>query len=168
VTGSLASLDRVTLEIRPAPMDVVCRLRHLILRPHQPPEDLVFEHDLDADALHLGAFEDDEPVAVASITREPPPREDDAAAWRVRGMATIATHRDRGIGGELLERCVAHARARGGAFVWLNGRTPAARFYERHGFVARGDVIDVPAIGPHLEFRRSLRYPPPTRPEERA
>jgi hypothetical protein len=44
-----------------------------------------------------------------------------------------------------------------GTFVWLNGRTPAKRFYERHGFLARGDVFDVPEIGPHVEFRRSLR-----------
>jgi GNAT superfamily N-acetyltransferase len=146
----------MTLEIRPAPMDAVRRLRHLVLRPHQAPEELVFEHDLDPDALHLGAFDDGDPVAVATISREPPPGEDDPTAWRVRGMATLETHRDRGIGGELLERCVRHARERGGALVWLNGRTPAARFYERHGFVARGDVFDVPTIGPHLEFRRSL------------
>jgi GNAT superfamily N-acetyltransferase len=152
----------VSPEIRPAQIDVVCEVRHLVLRPHQRPEELVFEHDLDEDALHLGAFEDGEAVAVSTITREPPPGEDDPDAWRVRGMATLPEHRGRGIGGALLERCVEHARERGGVLVWLNGRTPATAFYERHGFVAAGEVFDVPPIGPHRRFRRSLGYPPRT------
>jgi GNAT superfamily N-acetyltransferase len=71
-------------------------------------------------------------------------------------MATRPSHRDRGIGGELLERCVAHAAGRGGRLVWLYGRTPATRFYERHAFVARGEEFTLPDIGPHREFRRSL------------
>jgi GNAT superfamily N-acetyltransferase len=144
-------------EIRSATIQDVSRLRHELLRPHQRPEELVFEHDLDDDALHLGAFDGETLVAIASITREPPPGEDEARSWRVRGMATLPAHRDRGIGGELLERCVAHALERGARFVWLNGRTPATRFYERHGFVARGGEFELPGIGSHREFRRSLR-----------
>jgi hypothetical protein len=34
---------------------------------------------------------------------------------------------------------------------------PASRFYERHGFAARGDVFEPPHLGPHREFRRDLR-----------
>jgi GNAT superfamily N-acetyltransferase len=130
-----------------------------VLRPHQPVDELTFEHDLDADASHLGAYDDGAVVGVASITREPPPGDDDVRAWRVRGMAVVPSHRDRGIGGELLERCVAHAREHGASFVWLNARLPARRFYERHAFVAHGEVFDVPSVGPHVEFRRSLDYP---------
>jgi GNAT superfamily N-acetyltransferase len=144
------------LGIRPAPIEDVCRLRHEVLRPLQRPEELVFEHDLDDDALHLGAFEDGTLVAIASITREPPPGQDDPRAWRVRGMATLPAYRVRGIGGELLERCVSHAREHDGRFVWLNGRTPATRFYERHEFVGRGEEFTLPDIGPHREFRRPL------------
>ena len=146
----------MSVEIRPAPLEVVRVLRHEVLRPHQRPEDLVYEHDLDADALHVAAFEDAVAVAVASITREPPPGDDDPRAWRVRGMATRLDHRDRGLGGELLVRCVAHARERGATVVWLNGRVPARAFYERHGFAPSGDVFEPPGLGPHLRFSRRL------------
>ena len=147
----------MTTEIRPAPIDAVREIRHLILRPHQRPPQIVYEHDGDDDALHVGAFVGGELVAVASVTREPPAGEDDPTAWRVRGMATLPEHRDRGLGGRLLARCVEHARDRGATFVWLNGRVPATRFYERHGFVARGEVFEPPDLGPHREFRRDLR-----------
>jgi GNAT superfamily N-acetyltransferase len=71
-------------------------------------------------------------------------------------MATVPEHRGAGIGGQLLERCVAHARERGGTVVWLNGRLPARGFYERHGFVATGDVFEPPNLGPHLRFTRAV------------
>jgi GNAT superfamily N-acetyltransferase len=95
-------------------------------------------------------------VAVASLTREPPPGSDDPTAWRLRGMATLPAARGRGLGGRLLEACLDHARARGGASVWCNARTRALVFYERHGFVAAGEPFDLPGLGPHLELRRPL------------
>src|SRR5215210_7918210 len=105
------------LEIRPAPVDEVRVLRHLVLRPHQRPEEIVYEHD-DDDALHFGAYVDGSLVAVASIAREDPPMDlagrvgSDRAidAWRIRGMATLPEHRGAGLSGELLERCITHAR----------------------------------------------------------
>ena len=151
------------LEIRPAPLDEVRVLRHLVLRPHQRPEEIVFEHDDDADALHLGAYVGGSLVAVASIARDDTPADlagrvgSDRAidAWRIRGMATLPEHRGAGLGGELLARCIAHARSRGATLVWLNGRVPARRFYERHGFIASGDVFEPPNLGPHLRFSRA-------------
>jgi len=127
-------------EIRSAPLGEVRVLRHLVLRPHQRPEEIVYEHDGDADALHVGAYVDGALVAVASISRGDAPADlatgTDDEAWRIRGMATLPEHRGAGLGGELLERCIAHALARGAGVVWLNGRVPARSFYERHGFVA--------------------------------
>lgn len=147
----------MTVELRPAGLDEIRRIRHLVLRPHQRPEDLVYAGDDAADALHLGAFEDGRLVGIASVSREPPPGADDPGAWRVRGMATLPEARGRGIGGRLLEACIEHARLRGASLVWCNGRIRATPFYERHGFhVVRGP-FDVPGIGPHDELHRSLR-----------
>jgi GNAT superfamily N-acetyltransferase len=145
------------VEIRPADLAAVRELRHRVLRPHQRPEELVYGADETPDALHLGAFEGERLVAIASITREPPPGTADPSAWRVRGMATLPEARNRGIGSLLLERCLEHARDRGGALVWCNGRVAARAFYERHGFVVARGPFDVPVIGPHLELHRALR-----------
>jgi GNAT superfamily N-acetyltransferase len=147
----------VNAEIRPADLRAVRRLRHLVLRPHQRPEDLVYDGDGTPDAMHLGAFEDDRLLAIASIAPEAPPGGDEAGAWRIRGMATLPEARGRGLGGRLLEACVEHARRHGGSLVWCNGRVPATAFYERHGFrIVRGPS-DVPGIGPHHELHLSLR-----------
>jgi hypothetical protein len=86
-------------------------------------------------------------ISCVSFFPETPPdfaQRSGTAGWRFRGMATVAEHRNRGVGGELLEAGVAEVRARGGTVVWCNGRTGAADFYRRHGFVSRGEEFDPP------------------------
>ncbi|HEX6230125.1 MAG TPA: GNAT family N-acetyltransferase [Actinomycetota bacterium] len=145
------------IEYRTADLADVRELRHRLLRPHQRPEELVYPGDHLPDALHLGAFERGALVGVASICREPPPGSEEPRAWRIRGMATEPAVRGRGIGGELLGRCVAHAAERGAAVVWCSARVRAEPFYRRHGFAVVRGPYDVPAIGPHVEMRRRLR-----------
>ena len=81
---------------------------------------------------------------------------DPSPAWALRGMATLHSHRGRGIGGAVLEAGVAEVVKRGGRMLWCKGRTAAGDFYRRHGFVARGNEFDVPVTGPHLIFVRPL------------
>jgi predicted GNAT family N-acyltransferase len=71
-------------------------------------------------------------------------------------MATDASRRNAGLGGELLEAGLARVAARGGTLVWCNARLAAAVFYGRHGFTARGDVFDIPTVGPHVVLARRL------------
>ncbi|MGZ8599242.1 MAG: GNAT family N-acetyltransferase [Actinomycetota bacterium] len=146
----------MTLQIRPAALEGIREIRHLVLRPHQRPEDLVYDGDAAPDSLHLGAFEDGRLVAIASVSRQPPPGSDDPAAWRLRGMATLPEARGRGIGARLLEGCVAHVRSQGGSLVWCNGRIGATPFYVRHGFEIERGPFDLPGLGPHHELRRVL------------
>lgn len=70
--------------------------------------------------------------------------------WRVRGMATEPDARGAGVGSAVLGALLDHARQHGGGGVWLNARTPARSFYERHGFSVQGEVWDEPEIGPHV------------------
>lgn len=74
-------------------------------------------------------------------------------------MAVDDSFRDRGIGGQLIERGIAEVAERGGALVWCNGRTSAGRFYERHGFERRGEEFIVVPSGPHYVFVRRLPAP---------
>jgi GNAT superfamily N-acetyltransferase len=67
---------------------------------------------------------------------------DDAAHWRLRGMATREDLRGTGIGAAVLEACVGHVGAQGGGFLWCNARVAARRFYGRAGFSEWGDEFE--------------------------
>jgi GNAT superfamily N-acetyltransferase len=124
-------------------------LRREVLRPHQRLDEVGFAGDGVPGAAHFGAFVAGEMVATATV-------HPDEGGWRLRGMATRAGFRGRGLGGALVDACIAHARASGGTMMWCNARLKAADFYRRYGFEARGPVFELPEIGPHLYMWRAL------------
>jgi GNAT superfamily N-acetyltransferase len=143
-------------DLRQIDLDAARGLRHQLLRPGRPADELVFPGDEEADSFHLGAFEEERLVGIATVIRESPPGEGDDRAWRIRGMATLPEVRGRGYGGLLLERCVEHAVNHGGRVLWCNARAGAVGFYRRFGFVTHGDVFDIPDLGDHYLMSRTL------------
>lgn len=103
------------------------------------------------DAFAVGAFEDDQLVAVGLIGPDGEP-----GAWRIRGMAAAPEARGRGAGSAVLDALLAHARARGASRVWANVRIPARTLYERAGLRAISDEFEEPKIGPHVVMSRAL------------
>ena len=140
--------------------DAVVPLRRSVLRPDLPPELANYAYDGQPDTFHVAALSDDgEVIGCATFFPSPLPSgdgSDDATAWALRGMATAAEQRSRGIGGAVLEFGVAEISRRGGTVVWCKGRVRAGDFYRRHGFVARGEQFHVEPSGPHYVFVRSL------------
>lgn len=155
----LPRLDDFSGAPRPIPVavEVVRELRAEILRPGQFADELRYAGDEAPDTLHAAVFDRGDPIAAASIMREPFPERRGADDWRVRGMATTPHARGRGVGTALLQACVAHALAQQGEVVWCNARVPARGFYERGGFSPLGDVFEIPGIGPHVLMWRLLR-----------
>jgi ribosomal protein S18 acetylase RimI-like enzyme len=120
----------------------------------------VWPGDDAADTLHAAVLEDGEPLGVASVMREGYPPEPGPEDWRVRGMATLARARGSGIGAQLLDLCIAHARRAGGERVWCNARVGARGLYERAGLRIAGEEFDIPGIGLHLLMCRRLSPAP--------
>ena len=135
--------------IRPVSAAETRPLRKEVLRPHQRLDEVGFAGDGVEGAAHFGAFVNGEMVATATV-------HPDEGGWRLRGMATRDGFRGRGLGGALVEACIAHAQASGGTMMWCNARLKAADFYRRYGFEARGEVFELPQIGPHLYMWRAL------------
>lgn len=133
--------------IRPVTAEEVRPLRHRVLRPAQAFEDTLYAGD--ELAVHLGAFDGDRLVGIASLYREDRPG-GPAGGWRLRGMATDADVRGAGFGAALLDGCVAHVASAGGTEVWCNARMVAVGFYRRAGFEVVSEAFDVPGIGPHV------------------
>ena len=70
-------------------------------------------------------------------------------------MAVLAAYRRQGLGGQILEALVTAAAARGHRSVVLSAQLHARSFYERHGFIARGEIYDDAGI-PHQQMVRTL------------
>jgi len=147
----------MTLTVERVPADRTYPLRQHVLRPHETLGQLVLPGDDDPESGHFVAIEAGDVVGTASARREPPPWVRDAAlAWRLRGMATAEGQRSRGIGSAVLDAALEHVREHGGGLVWCNARVPAVRFYERAGFVTRGESWVDLVIGPHIAMERTV------------
>ncbi|MGZ3459243.1 MAG: GNAT family N-acetyltransferase [Archangium sp.] len=143
-------------DIRPIPASETRYLRHVVLRPHQRPEELVYPGDDAPDTVHLGLYVKGQQHGVASLYREPQPGSKSPTEWRLRGMAVIASEQGRGHGAALLQACIDHAARQGGTRLWCNARTTAAGFYRRLGFAVEGAEFELPGIGPHYLMWRAL------------
>jgi GNAT superfamily N-acetyltransferase len=65
-------------------------------------------------------------------------------------MATAEDKRRQGVGSAMLRAVLDYIEIHGGGRLWCSARTSARSFYERRGFVSRGDVWDEPNLGPHV------------------
>jgi GNAT superfamily N-acetyltransferase len=146
----------VPVEVRRATADEIRELRLSVLRPDAPREPSAY--DLDPETVHIGAFDDAQPVGCATVF--PDPYETEPRAWRLRGMAVEPSYQGTGVGRAVLEAAVGVAVAAGAPLIWANGRTTALAFYQRLGWIAVGKEFTYgPADLPHYVILRRLSPP---------
>lgn len=133
---------------RIAALAEILPLRHAVLRPGRPLAAAAFAGDDSPEAVHVGAFlPSGAVVGCASLLVEPL---EGRPARRLRGMATRADLRRRGVGRRVL--ALAEACAWTGAeppLLWCHARLEAVPFYRRHGWEVVAPPFDIPAVGPH-------------------
>jgi GNAT superfamily N-acetyltransferase len=147
------------MEIRPIAVADARTVRLPVLRPGLPPESAVLDHDDDPGTIHLGAFDGERLVAVATFFEEACPLRPDSPAWRLRGMATLPDMRGCGAGLGLVAEGVRIAKASGATLMWCNARVSARGFYEKTGFVTIGDRFELPVAGPHYVMIKNIGGP---------
>lgn len=131
-------------------------LRHRVLRPHQPVDEVDFPNDRNPDSFHVGAFIGEHLIGVASFY---PERHEDLKGWkqyRLRGMAAHPDFQDQGVGQRLLDFGIQHVRQQRGDLLWCNAREKAKAFYERQGFQVHGEAFPMGDIGPHYLMAKRL------------
>lgn len=131
-------------------------LRHRVLRPHQPMDEVDFPNDRNPDSFHLGAYIGGHLIGVASFY---PEKHEAVKGWkqfRLRGMASHPDMQGQGVGRLLLEFAVEHLRGQHVDVLWCNARAKAKVFYERRGFKSIGEAFDIGDIGPHYLMYKSL------------
>src|SRR4051812_3015779 len=116
--------------------------------------------DENADAVHVGAFDDDEATLLGTclvLPRPYPVRPDEPNSWQLRGMATVPARQGQGIGAAVLAAAVDLVVERGGQLIWCDARTSARAFYAQHGFTAEGEEFEHLESGiPHYRMWRRV------------
>lgn len=152
---TLLEIDGVGLELRRAEVEELIDLRHEVLRHGLPRASAIFDGDEQPTTRHYGAFAGKAAVGCATLMLN---RWEGEPAWQVRGMATDARFRGRGLGAALLRMAEAEVDADVPPvrLLWCNARVPAARFYQKLGWVVRSEPFDIPTAGPHVRMTRRL------------
>lgn len=121
-----------------------------MLRPGLPIDTCVFEGDQDDQTFHLGAFVEGKLVSIASFYFERHPDLDELYQFRLRGMATLQEHQNKGLSASLLNRGFPIIRQNQCNLVWCFARETAIGFYEKNGFKGSGEIFEIEGVGPHL------------------
>lgn len=169
--GSFTVRQSVSSQDRAAQLE----LRYKVLREPlgMTREQAVFPRDDDIDTIHLLAITDTSGTGSEDGSRDREVQR--VAAPLVIGTATMISHGPNvvqlrgmasdpewagsGVGRAVLE--AAHALA-GSRSMWCDARMSAHDFYARFGWVAEGDVFDIPQVGPHtvMRYQRNHKQSP--------
>lgn len=126
-------------------------LRHKVLWPHiEQTADCVINIDDRADAIHLGAFNDQEVlVGVCSLFEMETPKLTFGKQYRLRAMATDPDVRGTGAGRSIVQHALQTIEKLGYDVLWCDAREVALGFYERMGFDRIDEWYEVRNVGPH-------------------
>jgi GNAT superfamily N-acetyltransferase len=140
------------VEVRPIAAADTHSLRHAVLRDSSPNAMLDFEGDDEPTTLHLGAFQGEALVGIATFLHRPCSDTPDAThAVQLRGMAVLPTLQSGGVGTVLLQAAIERLRGNGVDVLWANARDSALGFYQGRLGMTVGDHGFVTAVAgvPH-------------------
>jgi predicted GNAT family N-acyltransferase len=144
-------MDGVT--VRRATLEEVFGLRCEVLFKGTNRPAAEYGEDRDPHTVHVAAFDAGRIVCCATFL---PSEWNGQPAWQLRGMATEAGYRGRGLGGRVLLLGEELCRESGPDRAWCNARVAAVPFYERHGWRTVSEEFKIPGVGPH---RRMAKEP---------
>lgn len=108
---------------------------------------------LDADAVHLVAWDGARPVGTARLLSGT------AGTGRITRVCVLASHRGTGLGAALIRDSLARLEAAGLSRAELSAQTYARGFYARLGFEPHGQEYDDAGI-PHVAMAQRLPRAP--------
>lgn len=114
-----------------------------------------FNGDFDNDTFHLGAFNNDQLIAVASFMKSSN-KQFKGIQYQLRGMATLEEFQGMGAGKLMMEHAFELLRDLKIVCLWCNARIVAVPFYEKLGMKTVGDPYDIEFIGLHYVMVKTL------------
>lgn len=144
------------VEVKEITAEKTYDIRHRILRPNQPADACRYETDLLDGTFHLGGFIDGTLISIASFHKLPRSDLEGVLQYQLRGMATLEGFRKQKAGSALIRHAEERLRERRADLLWCNARTSVKEYYKRLGFSEKGDVYEIPHIGPHVLMYKTL------------
>lgn len=143
-------------EVKKISAEETIAVRHPVLRNGRPIEDCVFVGDDEASTFHLGLFENDKLIGIASFVKDSHEAFHESPQYRLRGMAVLEEHQGQGLGDVLLKAGETELKQRNIPFLWFNARKIAWNFYLRNGYKIYGEPFEMTGIGTHYVMYKSL------------
>jgi len=106
--------------------DLTWRIRHEVLYPNMPFEQIRLEED--GEGMHFGLFAKNQLLSVVSLFRS-------NDSYQFRKFATVEAEQGNGYGSKLLAYIIDYVRFAHGKKLWCNARLSAIAFYKKFGFV---------------------------------
>ncbi|MHA6279739.1 GNAT family N-acetyltransferase [Salinimicrobium sp. CAU 1759] len=126
-------------------------VRQEVLRPGRPLKECFFEGDLEEETVHLGYFNRQKLVAVATYVARKNELFEANFQYQLRGMAVLPSFRGKNLGTKLLlygEKLLKERNRQ--ILLWFNARETAVAFYEKHGYRPIGTPFMIPNVCMHI------------------
>jgi predicted GNAT family N-acyltransferase len=114
-----------------------------------------FQGDFNEDTFHLGAFKDNNLIAVSTFMKSKNELFK-GEQYQLRGMATLIQYQGYGAGRKMMETAFQMLQEKNIAILWCNARVAALNFYRKVGMEAVGKPFDVKYIGDHYVMYKNL------------
>jgi predicted GNAT family N-acyltransferase len=136
--------------LKELPTADIRKLRHEVLWPHKASfEECVIEPDEIDTTFHMGAIEDGVVVGTSTFLVDINDKFDTKSQYRLRAMATSPSVRGKHVGRQIIEASIEKLKNMGIDLLWCDARLEATGFYEKLGLQMKGEIYNVPNIGPH-------------------
>jgi predicted GNAT family N-acyltransferase len=114
-----------------------------------------FKGDYDAGTFHLGAFKDNELIAVSSYMKASNSNFE-GNQYQLRGMATLIEYQGFGVGKLMLQKAFLILKEKNTNVLWCNARIAAVDFYKKQGFQTFGEKFEISLVGEHYVMFKEL------------
>ena len=140
----------IDYQIEQVGTDAIKALRYEVLWPHLENEAAcTIAPDNESSTFHLAAVYNEKVIGVSTLIVDINEKFEPKNQYRLRAMATAPEVRGEGVGAALIEGIKKELRRKNVKLLWCDARLTATGFYEKLGFNVKGEVYEVPNIGPH-------------------
>ena len=115
----------------------------------------MFDGDLDKETFHLGAFDENKLVAIATFMKSVNECFN-SSQYQLRGMATIEIARGKGCGKMMITNAANYLKIKNVKVLWCNARVEALEFYTKIDFKVKGASFLVDKVGEHYAMYKEL------------